>query len=258
MSFPGPAIAAQGLVKAFGGQKVLDGLDLQIERGQMVALIGPSGAGKTTLLRILAGSLAPDAGRVSVLGREPATLAARARRELHQQLGFLYQNDALVPGLRVVHNVLIGRLGHWPLWKSLVSLAFPREIERARAALAAVDLADKLWAPIGTLSGGQRQRVAIARLLAQDAELIFADEPAAALDPRLRRTVVGLLVRLARERGRTCLVSLHDLELVDSGFDRVLALRDGRWFADGTPAVLTDATVRALFAGEPERPDSDA
>jgi phosphonate transport system ATP-binding protein len=133
-----PAIALEDARLAFGSLRVLDALGLEVPRGQAVALIGPSGAGKTTLLRVLAGMLPLDSGSVRVEG----------------PVGLLYQNDALVPGLRTVHNVLIGRLGRCSLWKSLVSLVFPRELDRARSALRAVDLEDKLWAPIGTLSGG--------------------------------------------------------------------------------------------------------
>lgn len=220
--------------KSFGKHKVLSGLSLTIPRGQAVALIGPSGAGKTTLLRVIAGMQQLDSGQVRTEG----------------EIGLLYQNDALVPGLRTVHNVLIGRLGKWSVWKSLVSLLFPRELERARSALAAVDLADKLWAPVGSLSGGQRQRVAIARLLAQDPKVVLADEPAAALDPRLRRQVLGLLTKLAKERSVTLVVSLHELDLLQSGFDRVLALRDGRWFYDGPVSGFDSDRSRELFAGE--------
>lgn len=233
-----PALALAGARKRFGEHAILAGVSLEIPVGQTVALVGPSGAGKTTLLRILAGMLPLDEGTVHVRG----------------EVGMLYQNDALVLGLRTVHNVLVGRLGKWSFWKGLVSLLFPREVERARAALAAVDLEDKLFAPVGTLSGGQRQRVALARLLAQDARIVLADEPASALDPRLRQQVLNLLLRLARERGVTLLVSLHEMDLLDAGFDRVLALRDGTWFYDGSPEGL-DAALRArLFAGEAATP----
>lgn len=250
---PAPALELRGVSRAFGAHAVLDGIDLTIAPGQMVALLGPSGAGKTTLLRILAGTLPPDRGTVRVLGAELARLSVRQLRRLRQRVGFLYQTDALVPGLRAVHNVLIGRLGHWSLLRSLVSLVWPQEVERASAALAAVGIPEKLYAPVAALSGGQRQRVAIARLLAQDPELILADEPAAALDPRLRRATIELLVRLARERGRTCLVSLHDLELMGAGFDRVLALRHGRWFFDGPPSGLDAARIAELFLEERAR-----
>jgi phosphonate transport system ATP-binding protein len=242
-------VVARGLRLAFGEHTVLDGLDLTIPPGQAVALIGASGAGKTTLLRVLSTMLRPDHGQLQVLGEDPATLSSRALRALRRRVGLLYQNDALIPGLRTVHNVLMGRLGHWSTLKSLWSLVWPLEVDRARAALEAMGIADKLDAPVGTLSGGQRQRVALARLLVQDPELVLADEPAASLDPRLARTTLEILLRLVRDRGRTLVVSLHAMDLLGLGFDRVLALRDGRWFWDGHPDAWTPALAVDLFAG---------
>jgi phosphonate transport system ATP-binding protein len=245
-----PALELRRVTRSFAGRPVLRGLDLEVPRGQVVALLGPSGAGKTTLLRVLTGLLPPDAGMVRVLGQDLASLSWRHRRRFRQHVGLLYQNDALVPGLRAVHNVLIGRLGRWSLLKSLVSLVWPRDVEAAASALRAVHLEDRLYARIGALSGGQRQRVVIARLLVQDPEIILADEPAASLDPRLGRKAVELLVQLSRERGKTLLVSLHDMDLVSDLFDRVLALKDGAWFWEGRPAELNREKIAAIFAAE--------
>jgi phosphonate transport system ATP-binding protein len=250
LSGEAPALELRGVNRSFGSRPVLRDLDLVVPRGQVVALLGPSGAGKTTLLRVLTGLLPPDAGVVCILGQDLASLPARKRRRFRRHVGLLYQNDALVPGLRAVHNVLIGRLGRWSLLKSLVSLAWPQDVEAAAAALRAVHLEDRLHARIGALSGGQRQRVVIARLLLQDPEIILADEPAASLDPRLGEKVVKLLVQLSRERGKTLLVSLHDMDLVSDLFDRVLALKDGAWFWEGRPAELNREKIAAIFAAE--------
>jgi phosphonate transport system ATP-binding protein len=252
VSSAAPALELAGVTRSFNGRPVLRGLDLVVPRGQVLALLGPSGAGKTTLLRVLSGVLAPQAGTVRLLGQDLRHLGGRERRTLRRHVGLLYQNDALVPGLSVAHNVLIGRLGQWSLLTSLVSLLWPRELPVAEAALRAVQMEEKLFEPIGALSGGQRQRVTIARLLVQDPEVVLADEPAAALDPRLARHTLSLLIRLSRERGRTLVVTLHDMDLVTDDFDRVLALRGGAWFWEGRPGELNRERIAAIFA-EDER-----
>jgi phosphonate transport system ATP-binding protein len=243
-----PALELSDVTRSFNGRPVLQGIDLQVPAGQVLALLGPSGAGKTTLLRVLSGVLPPQSGSVRVLGHDLAVLGQGDRRSLRRRVGLLYQNDALVPGLSVAHNVLIGRLGHWSLAASLLSLLWPRELPVAAAALRAVQMEDKLFEPIAALSGGQRQRVNIARLLVQDPEIVLADEPAAALDPRLARHTLSLLLRLSRERGRTVVVTLHDMDLVTEDFDRVLALRGGSWFWEGPPAALNRERIAAIFA----------
>ncbi|MCA8949526.1 MAG: ATP-binding cassette domain-containing protein, partial [Planctomycetes bacterium] len=165
----GPVIAVAddvvlaGIGRRAGATVILDGIDLTVPRGQRVALIGPSGAGKTTLLRLCAGVLWPSDGTATVLGREIGELRGRALRALRREIGFLHQQDNLVPALRVAHNVLMGRLGTWSFAKALWSLLRPQELERADAALRRVELGERLWALPGELSGGEQQRVAIAR-----------------------------------------------------------------------------------------------
>lgn len=245
----GPALRLHGVTKRYAGKLVLDALDLEVPAGQIVAVLGPSGTGKTTLLRILGGGLRPDAGIVEVFGVDLVHSSGAARRRLRRRIGLLYQNDALVPGLRVLHNVLIGRLGHWKLMRSLRSLLFPADRGSAEAALAEVGLADRSEEPLSNLSGGQRQRVALARLLVQQAELVLADEPATHLDPQLAQQVVTLLIDLCRRHGSTALVSLQDLALLSDRFDRVLALRDGNLRFDGPPAGFDQPRRQDLYAG---------
>ncbi len=229
------ALELRNVVLRFGDRTVVDGLTLECQPSEKVALIGPSGAGKTSLLRLASGVLLPNGGEVYSLGQCFANLRGRDRRRLRRRVGMLYQDDNLVPGLRVAHNVLMGRLGHWGTLRALLSLVWPQEIERAEQALRRVELGDRLWEHPDNLSGGQRQRVAIARLIVQEPDLLLADEPASALDPRLGRRVLQLLMDLAQAQQAALIVSLHRLELVDAGFDRVVALRDGRLFWQGTP-----------------------
>jgi phosphonate transport system ATP-binding protein len=246
----GAAFRAVGVGKRIGAQALLAGIDFAIQPGEKVALIGPSGAGKTTLLRLLGGMIWPSDGRVESLGEDTRTLYGRRLRQLRRRIGFIYQADNLIPGLRVVHNVEMGRLGSASLWRSLVSLLWPTDLARVRRALATVELADKLWSLPGTLSGGEQQRVALARLLLQRPAAILADEPVSALDVRLGREVLDLLTRLVDESGATLVVSLHDLTLVDDRFDRVLALKEGRLAWERAPADLDVATLAALYGAE--------
>ena len=237
-----PAIRLEAAAVAYGGQRVLDDISLEVAAGERVAVIGPSGAGKTTLFRLVAGLVKPAAGHALTLGEDT--------RRLRRELGFLHQQDNLIPQLRVVHNVLMGRLGHWSLARALLSLLWPQQIERARAALARVELADKLWALPDELSGGQQQRVAVARLIVQQPRLVLADEPVSALDLRLGREIIGLLCDLALRDGATLVVNLHTLDLLQGHFDRVVALRGGRVFWQGAPAQISQSLLRELYGAE--------
>lgn len=243
-------VDVRNMSRRFGSTEVLRDLTLCIQEREQVAIIGPSGAGKTTLLRLISGVLWPTSGTVEVLGKDTSRLRGAELREFRQQLGILYQNDNLVPGLRVAHNVLMGRLGRWSTLRSLLSLLVPQQLDVARAALREVELEDKLWALPATLSGGQQQRVAIARLLVQEPQVMLADEPVSSLDMRLGRDVVHLISRTAKSHDATLMVSLHSLDLLGEHFDRIVALRDGRLFWDGTPGELTRGLLHEIYGAE--------
>ncbi len=242
--------AVEGVGKSFGRAQVLSDLSFSIREGERVAVIGPSGAGKTTLFRLLCAVLKPTEGRITAMGRDTRNLRGGALRELRREIGVLYQNDNLIPHLRVVHNVLMGRLGHWVLPRALLSLLWPQDLGAARAALREVELSDKLWSMPGELSGGQQQRVAIARLMVQQPRVMLADEPVSQLDIRLGREIVALLSGLSSRLGSTLLVNLHTLELLEGHFERVIALRDGHLFWQGTPAEITRDLLRDLYGAE--------
>lgn len=247
----------QATVRA-DGRAILDGIDLAVAPGEKVALIGPSGAGKTTLLRLLGASLWADHGRVTTLGQDPSQLSGRALQQLRRRIGFLRQQDNLIQPLRVAHNVLMGRLGRWSALRAAWNLVWPGELDRARDALRRVELEDRLWALPEELSGGERQRVAIARLVVQEPDVLLADEPISALDVRLGQQVIDLLMKLSADRDRTLVVSLHSLDLLHRGFDRVVALRDGRLHWQGLPAELDEARLRKVYGAEFQRIDPAA
>lgn len=232
------------------GLVALRGLDLILAPGDRVAVIGPSGAGKTSLIRLLGTALRPSAGRLEVLGANPWQLSAGDLRRLRARIGTIHQAPPLPPRLRVVTAILAGRLGAWPVWKGLASLLYPADIAGAQAALARLDLADRLFDRCDRLSGGQLQRVGIARVLYQRPDLILADEPVSALDPTLADAAVAQIVAEAEQRGATVLASLHAVDLALKWFPRVIGLRGGELAFDLPATQVSDAMLRELYAGE--------
>jgi len=232
------------------GPRVLDALDLHIEAGERVAIIGPSGAGKTTLLRLLATALQADCGQFSLHDGDPWRLSARARQRLRSRIGLIHQAPPLPPRQRVVTAVAAGRLGQWSLARSLLNLLYPLDSVGVRDTLARLDLADKLFARCDQLSGGQLQRVGIARVLYQQPELILADEPVSAMDPRLADHTLAVLVHEAQARSVTLVASLHAVELALAHFPRVVGLREGRIVFDRSASDIAPDELAALYANE--------
>lgn len=232
------------------GQRSLAGIDLTVGTGERVAIIGPSGAGKTTLLRILATALQPSAGHYELLDTQPWALSSDARQRLRSRIALIHQSPPLPPRQRVVTAVLAGRLGQWPLLKSLASLVYPLDSAGARSELQRLDLGDKLFERCDQLSGGQLQRVGIARALYQRAEVLLADEPVSAMDPVLASHTLGVLSREAQSRGVTLLSSLHAVELALEHFPRIVGVRDGRIAFDKPTANVTAEDLRTLYANE--------
>lgn len=232
------------------GVHALRGVDLAIASGERVAIIGPSGAGKSSLLNLLAAALQPSAGTVELLGALPWQLAAGARQRLRTRIGLIHQAPPLPPRQRVVTAVLAGKLGQWGLGKSLLNLLHPVDIPGARAALAQLDLTDKLFAQCQQLSGGQLQRVGIARALYQDPELLLADEPVSAMDPVLADHTLNVLCRHAEARGVTLVASLHAVDLALAHFPRIIGVRDGLVVFDRPAGEVTPELLDALYANE--------
>lgn len=238
-----------GLAHA-NGKVALDGIDLSLAPGERVAIIGPSGAGKTTLLRLLATSLQPSRGEIDLLQQNPWRLPAHQRQRLRSRIGLVHQAPPLPPRQRVVTAVLAGKLGQWSLAKGLLNLLHPLDAAGAQAALARLDIADKLFQRCDQLSGGQLQRVGIARVLYQAPELILADEPVSAMDPVLAGHTLAVLNREAAERGMTLVASLHAVDLALAHFPRVIGIRDGRIAFDLPAAEVQPEQLDALYANE--------
>lgn len=238
-----------GLTHA-NGFVALDGITLQAEKGEQIALIGPSGAGKTSLISLLGTALAPTAGQISLLDFGLKTQSTAALRKLRARIGTVHQAPPLPGRQRVVTAVLAGRLGQWPAWKSLASLFYPLDIAGAHAALSRFDLADKIFQRCDQLSGGQLQRVGIARVLYQQADLMLADEPISALDPTLALSSIQRLVDDAASRRATLVASLHAVDLALNCFPRIVGIKGGRIAFDRPAAEISEAMLHALYASE--------
>ena len=232
------------------GHRALQGVNLRVAAGGRVAVIGPSGAGKTSLLRIAAAALRPSEGRVEVLGTNPWQAGAGALKRLRAQVGVIHQAPPIPPRLRVVTAILAGRLGVWSTRRALLSLAYPSDIAGARAALARLDLADRLFDRCDRLSGGELQRVGIARTLYQAPRLLLADEPVSALDPALSEMAIGALDAQCDETGATLVASLHAVDLALKWFPRIVGLRAGELVFDRPASQVSTAMLHALYATE--------
>ncbi len=224
MSKPVPVIQARQVFKTFGdgsrALKVLDGADLEVLPGEMVAIVGASGSGKSTLLHILGALDHPDAGEVVIAQTNPVNLDENARGRLRNQvLGFVYQFHHLLGEFSAQENVAM----------PLLIRRMPRAqaLEQAATMLAKVGLAERLEHMPGQLSGGERQRVAIARALVSQPKCLLADEPTGNLDRQSARLVFEQVALLCRELGTAAVIVTHDLSLARRA-DRVLSMQEGR------------------------------
>ncbi|WP_245156010.1 heme ABC transporter ATP-binding protein [Nocardioides sp. 503] len=231
-------LAAHGVGVTLGGARILDGVDLAVEAGEMVALVGPNGAGKSTLLAALAGDLVPDDGVVTLDGRP---LAAQAARDLARRRAVLLQHQSLAFGFHVIDVV---RMGRSP-WRRTDredddDLVVERSLERADV----TELAHRLFP---TLSGGEQARSSFARVLAQETPVLLLDEPTASLDIRHQEALLTI-ARDAARAGVAVVVVLHDLSLAAAYADRVCVLAHGRVRADGPPTeVLTGPLLTEVY-----------
>ena len=225
-----------------GGVTALRDVDLTIEDGEMVVIVGLSGAGKSTLIRAVNGLVEITGGDVRVNGQSVSGASPAELRAIRSRIGMIFQGFNLVKRTSVLNNVLMGRLYETPTWRTLIGRYPAADIELAMQALERVEIVEKAYVRASNLSGGQQQRVAIARALAQEPSIFLADEPVASLDPPTSHVVMRDLQRINRELGMTVIVNLHFLDLARQYGDRLIGLRDGEVVFDGT-GDEADATV---------------
>ena len=241
------ALSARHPAARSGAAPALKGLNLRVNAGEQVAIIGPSGAGKTTLLQVLACALPPTAGTLTLDGQNPWQLPRSALQALRGQLFLAPQVPPLPPRQRVVTSVLAGRLPAMGLWASLRSLFYPSDIPAAFAALERFDLGPKLFERVDRLSGGERQRVGLARGLLSPARFWLIDEPLSALDPTRSRQAIAALVDEAQARHVTLVATLHQVDVALRHFPRVVGMRDGQVAFDLPAALVSRDKLAALY-----------
>jgi phosphonate transport system ATP-binding protein len=250
----GTAIEIRNLSKTYSSCKALQDVSLDIDSGEMVALIGASGSGKSTLLRHIAGFVAAEAGNIVVLDQliqQNGKIASNIRN-LRANIGFVFQQFNLVGRLPVITNVLTGLLHRTSLWRSLLMRFSMSDRQQAMEALVAVGIEQSAWQRAATLSGGQQQRAALARCMVQRARVILADEPIASLDPESSRNVMELLASMNQQRGCTVVVSLHQVEFALKYCRRTVALHRGCVVYDGPSAALTPQLLGELYGADAE------
>ena len=241
----------ENLTKRYStGDLALQGIDLSIPNGQVLALIGPSGAGKSTLIRCINRLVEPTNGSAILNEVNLTKLSSRALRKSRRKMGMIFQEYALVERLTVMENVLSGRLGYVGFWKSFLRRFPKKDVNEAFRLLDRVGLLEMADKRADELSGGQRQRVGICRALIQDPDLLLVDEPTASLDPKTSRQIMRLINELCQERGLTAIINIHDVLLAQMFSQRIVGLALGNIVYDGSPEGLTPEVLTKIYGEE--------
>ncbi len=232
------------------GPWVLKDISFEVPDGEIVGLIGPSGAGKSTLIRCVNRLIDPSEGQITLDDVQLSHLSASKIREQRRHIGMIFQEYALVERLSVMENVLSGRLGYLPFWRTFLRKYPEQDINNAFEYLDRVGLIDHANKRADELSGGQRQRVGIARALAQDPRLLLVDEPTASLDPKNSRQIMRLIQSICREKSLSAIINIHDVPLAMQFVDRIIGLQGGAIVFDDKPENLTEDVLTRIYGDE--------
>jgi len=244
-------IRVRGLAKSFGDFQIWDGLDLDVYRGEILAIVGGSGQGKSVLMRVITGLVKPDSGMVSLFGQAANALSAQARLDIEKRWGILFQDGALFSSLSVLQNIQVPMREH-------LELPQPMMDDLAYLKLSMVGLPSNAAHKFPSeLSGGMRKRAGLARALALDPEIVFLDEPTAGLDPIGASDFDHLIRKLQQTLGLTVYMVTHDLDTIFTVCDRVAVLADKKIVRTGSPAELqhhpNHPWIKEYFCGERAR-----
>ncbi|MBW8283511.1 MAG: phosphonate ABC transporter ATP-binding protein [Rhizobium sp.] len=240
----------KNVTRKFGQHLAVDGVNVEIDKGEMVGVIGRSGAGKSTLLRMINRLVDPSSGSIHFGDVEVSSLKGAGLRNWQRDCAMIFQQFNLVPRLDVLTNVLLGRLNHRPTALSILNVFSREERIMAIAALERLGIEQTALQPAGTLSGGQQQRVAIARALMQGPKVVLADEPIASLDPLNAKIVMDALRDINERDGITVVTNLHTLDTARNYCSRIIGMAQGRVVFDGTPEQLTAETVQEIYGAD--------
>lgn len=244
-------LRVESLEKVYdNGVYAVKNVSFDVKEGEFLAIIGLSGSGKSTLLRMINRLIDPTSGRVFFRDKEITALSKDQLRNERRNIGMIFQHFNLIKRKSVLTNVLSGRLGRTPTFKSVAEMFSPEDRAEALRHLETVGLSEKAKSRADELSGGQQQRVAIARALMQDPEILLADEPVASLDPATSHSVMDYLEKANRELGKTIVCNLHFLSLVRQYATRVIALKKGEVLFDGDAHEINEDWFREIYGEE--------